>query len=264
MADKKFSQFTNKATPTGNEQVVGLDAGNNVRLTISDVPINALDGTLTIGNGGTGATSAGVSTVGALLDEGSQVIGDSLIIEDDGVGNSVLGTGAAVSIRPPACQLVIAGTSGITNTNNGVDFQAPYNTTRYNDADYFNPIISGGLGVQGAIEVLQDGRYYVQARYSTYDLVQSSLPTLDGNKFLRITASVNGTKVCVLHNLVVATSGNGEAVATGSGVMDLTANSIISITAFHNGATGGNGSQGYPVSNNSLFNEPMLWAIKIG
>ena len=34
MADKKFSQFTNKATPTGNEQVVGVDAGSKVKLTI--------------------------------------------------------------------------------------------------------------------------------------------------------------------------------------------------------------------------------------
>ncbi len=62
----------------------------------------------------------------------------------------------------------------------------------------------------------------------------------------------------------MATSVNGEAVATGSGVMDLAANDILEITGFHTGATGGSGSQGFPVSNNSLFNEPMLWAVKIG
>ena len=104
----------------------------------------------------------------------------------------------------------------------------------------------------------------VQARYSTYDLVQPSLPTVDGTKFLRITATiVNGVKTYVLHNLMISTSVNGEAVATGTGIMDLQANDIISITGFHTGATGGNGSQGFPVTNNNLFNEPMLWIIKI-
>ena len=84
-----------------------------------------LAGTLVIGSGGTGATSAGVATLGALLDEGSQVIGDSLVIEDDGAGNSVLATGAAVNIAPAGFQYVIQGDSGISNTNNGVDFTVP-------------------------------------------------------------------------------------------------------------------------------------------
>ena len=265
MADKKFSQFTNVPSPTGNEEVVGLSGTTNVKITINDIDRNALQGTLAIGSGGTNATSAGVSTVGALLDEASQVIGDSLVIQDDGAGNSILATGPAVNVDLPGCQLVIAGTGGLSNTNNLADFRVPYNTTRTNDdATIFNPTISGGLGTQGTIQVLKAGRYYIQARYSTFDLVQPSLPTLDGNKFLRITATVNGAKTCVLHNLVVATSGNGEAVATGSGVMDLAANDILEITGFHNGATGGSGSQGFPVSNNSLFNEPMLWAVKIG
>ena len=100
MADKKFSQFSSVASPSGSEEVVGIANGNNVRLTISDIDRNALDGTLAIGSGGTGATSAGVSTVGALIDEANQVIGDSVVIQDDGAGNSVLATGSAVNLKP--------------------------------------------------------------------------------------------------------------------------------------------------------------------
>jgi|TARA_R100000479_G_scaffold68576_1_gene32771 hypothetical protein len=258
MADKKFSQFTNKATPTGNEQVVGLDAGSNVKLTINTIDRNNLSGVLDINNGGTGASVEGVATVGALLDEANQQIGDALVIQDDGSGNSVLATGPAVNIAPAGLQLVIAGDSGVSNTDNGVDFTVPYNTVRTNDDTSVYD-----TSVLGEAKVLKDGRYLVQARYSTFDLVQSNLPTVDGTKFLRITATVNGAKTCVFHNLLITTSVNGEAVATGSGIMDLQANDIVTITGFHTGATGGNGNQGFPVTNNNLFNEPMLWLIKI-
>ena len=209
MADKKFSQFTNKATPTGNEQVVGLDAGSNVKLTINTIDLGGLAGqidlttqvsnVLGIGEGGTGASVEGVATVGALLDEANQQIGDALVIQDDGSGNSVLATGPAVNIAPAGLQLVIAGDSGVSNTDNGVDFTVPYNTVRTNDdtSVYDTPVL-------GEAKVLKDGRYLVQARYST-DLVQSNLPTVDGTKFLRITATVNGAKTCVFHNLLITT-----------------------------------------------------------
>lgn len=275
MADIKFSQFTNLASPSGASEVVGVSSGNNVRMSLSNIDLGTLGGninltsqvtgTLPIADGGTGSSTAGVSTVGALLDEGSQVIGDVLTIQDDGAGNSVLATGSAVNISPPSLQLKIAGTSGLANTNNAVDFKVPYNSVIVNDdATIYNPTISGGLGVQGDVEILQAGRYYIQARYSTFDLVQPSLPSVDGTKFLRITATLNGVKTCVLHNLMIATSGNGEAVATGSGIMDFVANDVFSLTGFHTGATGGSGTQGFPVSNNALFNEPMLWMVKIG
>jgi len=45
--------------------------------------------------------------------------------------------------------------------------------------------------------------------------------------------------------------------------MDLVAGDIFGIIGFHTGATGGAGNQGFPVSNNALFNEPMLWLVKI-
>ena len=85
-------------------------------------------------------------------------------------------------------------TSFVSNTNNTSDFRVPYNNTVANDTSYFTPVISGGLGTQGTIEVLQAGTYYLNARYSTFDLVQPSLPTVDGTKFMRITATVNGVK----------------------------------------------------------------------
>ena len=174
------------------------------------------------------------------------------------------------NLRQPACQVKISGGAGLANTNNGADFLVPYNTVTVNDdATIFNPVVTGGLGNQGAIQVLKAGRYAFQARYSSFDLTQPGLPTVDGNKFFRITASTDtaaagiGTKQCVLQDLIVATSGNGEAVVTGAGYMDLNANDYFKIIGFHNGATGGTGTQGFPVSNNALFNEPQLWLVKI-
>ena len=66
------------------------------------------------------------------------------------------------------------------------------------------------------------------------------------------------------NNLLISTSVNGEAVATGTAIMDFAASDVFFVTGFHTGATGGSGNQGFPVSNNTLFNEPMLWMIKIG
>ena len=241
---------------------MGIANGNNVRLTISDIDRNALDGTLAIGSGGTGATSAGVSTVGALIDEANQVIGDSVVIQDDGAGNSVLATGSAVNLKPPKCQVTISGNAGITNTNNNTDFRVPYNTVVVNDSDFYT--VTGSGANQGQVTILQDGFYLFNARYSSFDLVQPSLPTVDGTKFMRITATVNGVKSCVLQNLIIATSGNGEATINGSQIMAVNANDVCEITAFHSGATGGNGSQGFPVNNNTFFNEPTLTIVKLG
>jgi hypothetical protein len=180
------------------------------------------------------------------------------------------GLGVSWEQKNPACQVKISGVTGLANTNNGADFLVPYNTVTVNDdATIFNPVVTGGFGNQGAIQVLKAGRYAFQARYSSFDLVQPSLPTVDGSKFFRITASTDtvaagiGTKQCVLQDLIVATSGNGEAVVTGSGYMDLNANDYFKIIGFHTGATGGSGTQGFPVNNNALFNEPQLWLVKV-
>lgn len=186
------------------------------------------------------------------------------------IASNGAGLGISWEQKNPACQVKISGGAGLANTNNGADFLVPYNAVVVNDdATIFNPVVTGGLGNQGAIQVLKAGRYAFQARYSSFDLVQSALPTVDGNVFFRITAATDtvasgiGTKQCVLQDLIVATSGNGEAVVTGAGYMDLNANDYFKIVGFHNGATGGTGTQGFPVNSNAFFNEPMLWLVKI-
>ena len=179
---------------------------------------------LSIAKGGTGGTSAGVSLVGGFLDESSQVIGDNLIIAD---AEQVIRISNRKCSKYCPGSLVIQGDTGVGNTDNGVDFRVPYNTVRTNDDTSIYDTSTIGVA-----KVLKSGRYLVHARYSTYDLVQSNLPTVDGTKFLRITATVNGVKTCVLNNLLVATALNGEAVATGGGTMDLNANDELEITGY--------------------------------
>ena len=178
--------------------------------------------------------------------------------------NGGAGNGIAWKRQQPGCQLKIAGTSGLGNTTNGIDFEVQYNATIVNDdPTIFNPQLIGGGGANIGIEVLQDGRYEFFARYSTFDIIQPGLPNVDGTKFLRIIAATNGVKQCILQDLIVPTALNGEANATGGGFMDLVAGDIFGIIGFHTGATGGAGNQAFPVSNNALFNEPMLWLVKI-
>ncbi|QDP66264.1 MAG: hypothetical protein Unbinned805contig1001_35 [Prokaryotic dsDNA virus sp.] len=266
MADKKFSQFGSVALPQGTDEIVGLSGGNNVRYNIGNIGVDDLSGKLSIGKGGTGSSVAGVSNVGGLLDEANQVIDDSLIIADDGLGNSVLSTGASVNIKPPQCQLHLPNSTGLANTDNGVDFIVPYNAVIGStvNSDYFSVVVTGGQGTQGTIQVVNAGLYYLNARYSSYNLTQSGLPTINGSVFLRITAAVNGVKSCVLNNMVVATSINGEATVNGAQVMELNANDIVSIIGFHTGGTASGGTQAYPVAGNSFYNEPTMTLIKIG
>ena len=190
-------------------------------------------------------------------------------IDKDGtsgnVGFVLKSATGGVSWKPqqPGCQLKIAGTSGLSNTTNGVDFEVQYNSTVVNDdVTIFNPQLVGSGGANIGIEVLVSGRYEFFARYSSFDILQPALPTVDGTKFLRIIAAVNGVKQCILQDLIVPTALNGEANATGGGFMDLNAGDIFGIIGFHTGATGGGGT-GFPVNNNALFNEPMLWLVKI-
>ena len=77
---------------------------------INTINRNDLDGILTIQQGGTGQSSAGIATVGSFWMR-LQVIDDALVIGDDGSGNSVLATGAVKNIAPAGLQLVIAGDS---------------------------------------------------------------------------------------------------------------------------------------------------------
>ena len=190
------------------------------------------------------------------------------IIDKNGVSGNAgyvlksIASGVAWKPQQPGCQLKISGGTGLTNTTNGIDFEVQYNATIVNDdPTLFTPRLVGG-GTNIGIEVLQDGRYEFFARYATFDLTQPSLPTVDGTKFLRIIAAVNGVKQCILQDLIVPTALNGEANATGGGFMDLTAGDIFGIIGFHTGATGGGGT-GFPVNSNAFFNEPMLWLVKV-
>jgi len=181
------------------------------------------------------------------------------------------GLTGVVATNLPSCRIVISGTSGIVNTNNATDFLVPYNTVDVNtDPTIFNPNVTGGTGNQGKIQVLQSGRYYFTVRYSSFDLAQTGLPTVNGTVFLRITASKDtsptGTAggICVLDQSIVGTSVNGEATVVGGGIIDLAANDYLGVIGFHTGATGGSGSQGFPVTNNTFLNEPSFWMVKIG
>ena len=120
MADKKFSDFLTEANPDANDELVGLASGNNVKISVGSFNRNDFGGILNIAEGGTGKSNPSVSLVGGLLDEASQVVGDNLVIQDDGSGNSVLATGQATNIAPHGIQLVIGSESGLSNTNNGV------------------------------------------------------------------------------------------------------------------------------------------------
>ena len=194
-------------------------------------------------SGSAGISMSSVTTfVSDIKDVSNSAGNNGFILKSNG------GAGAGVSWRQeqPGCQLKIAGTSGLSNTTDGIDFEVPYNATIVNDdTTIFNPQLIGGGGANIGIEVLQSGRYEFFARYSTFDIIQSGLPNVDGTKFLRIVAAVNGVKQCILQDLIVPTALNGEANVTGGGFMDLSAGDIFGIIGFHTGATGGAGNQGF-------------------
>jgi hypothetical protein len=148
------------------------------------------------------------------------------------------------------CKIVISGTSGLFNTDNGVEFQVPYNNTQYNES------LTDFEVVGNKIKVLNSGKYLILARYSSYDMA-------DGNDFLRLGVVVSGTKIEYLDQGFIGTGFNGEASKAGSCVLNLNAGDIVGIVALHGGANGGNGNQGYPVFDNSFFNQPYLQIIKL-
>ena len=262
---KNFSAITLQTNgAAGNTVEMRHNIGGSLILSNeinADLRIGANDD-ISIANTGTPliAMQSPTQIVNDLQDSSGSTGSANFVLKSNG------GSGSGVSWRQqqPGCQLKISGTTGLGNTTNGVDFEVPYNATIVNDdPTIFTPQLIGGGGAFIGIEVLQDGRYEFFARYSTFDILQPALPNVDGTKFLRIIAAVNGVKQCILQDLIVPTALNGEANVTGGGFMDLVAGDIFGIIGFHTGATGGAGNQGFPVSNNALFNEPMLWLVKI-
>jgi hypothetical protein len=156
-----------------------------------------------------------------------------------------------------SCKIEIQGTGGLSNTPNGFDFLVLYNHVVWNESlNDFTPTGS-------KIQINTDGKYLVLARYSSYDMTD---PLTD---FMRIavTKSSNstdiGNKIEYLDQGIIQTSSNGEATKAGSGVFEFKAGDFVGIVAFHIGANGGAGNQGYPVFDNTFYNQPHLEIVKL-
>lgn len=148
------------------------------------------------------------------------------------------------------CKIVIEGTSGLANTDNSTEFTVKYNSTAYNDSlTDFKVVVNG-------IQVINAGKYLILARYSSYDMTNQT-------NFLRLGVVVSGAKIEYLDQGFTGTGFNGEASKAGSCVLNLQEDDVVKISALHAGANGGNGNQGYPVFDNSFYNQPYLQIIKL-
>ena len=164
---------------------------------------------------------------------------------------------AAQLALTPSCKIIINGTGGLSNTQNGVDFLVLYNTIAWNESlNDFTPTGS-------KIRINTPGKYLVLARYSSYDM---TAPLTD---FMRIgvtksNSSTNiGNKIEYLDQGFIQTSFNGEATKAGSGVFEFIPGDFVGIVALHTGATGGSGNEGYPVFDNTFYNQPHLEIVKL-
>ena len=160
----------------------------------------------------------------------------------------------------PSCEIRIQGASGLSNTNNGSDFLVLFNTTTYNSSPTTFAITNS------KVQLLKPGRYMIKGRYSSYDMT-------DATDFLRVavisaTTSSNGdlgTKIEYLDQGFIGTTGSGEASKAGSMVLNAVGNEWIGLVTLHGGASGGGGgNQGYPVFDNTFFNQPYLEIIRLG
>ena len=156
-----------------------------------------------------------------------------------------------------SCKIDIDGTTGLSNTQNGVDFLVPYNSTVWNDSTTdFTPTGS-------KILINTTGKYLVVARYSSYDMTV-------GTDFMRLAVTTSasaidlGNKIEYLDIGYIGTTGNGEATKGGSGVFEFVVGDHVGIVALTTGATGGPfGTEGYPVFDNSQYNQPYLEIVKL-
>jgi hypothetical protein len=234
-----------------------------------------------IGNSGAASLAAGVLnipqyqgqlTISALGTSGScTLVGNTLNVPQyqGQITLTTTGTSGACTLvgntlnvpkyqQNVSCKININGTSGLSNTANGVEFLAAYNTLVYNE----DPTIFAPNGSK--IQVLLSGKYMVIARYSSYDMAD---PT---NDFMRIAVTLDGapatlgTKLEYLNQGLIGTTINGEATKNGTTIIDVTAGQYVGITAYHTGANGGGGAgTGYPVFDNTFFNQPYLQIIKL-
>jgi len=157
-----------------------------------------------------------------------------------------------------SCKIEIQGTGGLSNTQNGVDFLVLYNHVVWNESlNDFTPTGS-------KIQINTDGKYLVLARYSSYDMTDAL------TDFMRIAVTKSsdstniGNKIEYLDQGIIQTGFNGEATKAGSGVFEFKAGDFVGIVAFHTGASGGPfGNDGYPVFDNTFYNQPHLEIVKL-
>jgi hypothetical protein len=146
----------------------------------------------------------------------------------------------------------INGTSGLSNTLNSVDFLAPFNNVAYNEA-------TGVYTPTGSkVRINVEGYYLVHGRYASYDMT-------DATDFMRLAVTTStlsndlGTKLEYLDQGYIGTAGNGEATKQGSGIFKFNVGDYVGIVVLHSGAA----PSGYPVSDNTFFNQPYLQITKL-
>ena len=182
---------------------------------------------------------------------------DGVSITGDGTPTNPL-VSSNPNINLPSCKININSNTGLSNTNNGVLFLSLFNNTVYNTSP------SNFVITNSKIQIVNSGRYLILGRYSSYDM-------LDGTDFLSVgvlSAATSGnldlgTTIENLDKGYIGTTINGEASKSGSMLYVASGGEWIGLNALHGGASGGSGTQGYPVFNNLLFNQPYLEIIKI-
>lgn len=208
-------------------------------------------------NGSPGATGP-TGPIGATGSSGLGITGATGADGATGAAGATGATGPGGASNLQACKISINGTTGITNTNNSVDFLVPFNNTVYNTSP-------GDFSVSGSkIQIINPGRYLILGRYSSYDMT-------DATDFMRSAPSYSslnndvGTKIEYFDAGYIGTTINGEASKGGSCTYVSTlGGEYIGLVAFHTGANGGiGGNQGYPLTDNSFFNQPHLEIIKL-
>ena len=210
--------------------------------------------------GATGPTGSAGSTgaTGSAGATGATGLGITGPTGPTGSAGATGATGPGGASNLQACKITISGNSGITNTNNSVDFLVPFNNTEYNTSP-------GDFTVSGSkIQIINPGRYLILGRYSSYDMT-------DATDFMRSAPSYSslnndvGTKIEYFDAGYIGTTINGEASKGGSCTYVSTlGGEYIGLVAFHTGANGGlGGNQGYPLTDNSFFNQPHLEIIKL-
>lgn len=282
--------YPKKSTPVGTDELVISDSEDKKitkQIEISSLPFTNNDGTvtsvdLTVPTGFI-VTGGPITTAGVL---NMQVSGASAgqVLGYDGIKS------LWTNVLPSATISINGGMSSPAfDCINAEDYLVPYNQTiGLVDGNYFNVTTAGGLNTQGSIEVLKNGVYMFFVEYSCQNLFQnqgvaiSSTTSADAFIFLRITLTTNpgpfspvdlGSKQFVIDQHIVSTSLNGEATATGAGIIRLEAGTHVGVIGFQTGGAGPGNTTGVPLANgvagcipndnNNLYNRPTFTLIKI-